>query len=85
MKPREIYLCKTALRVLKSSGPAGVNRVALMEQVGIVEQCPLATAEQAELIERLEDNGWVLSYRDPIRDEIRYVLSGTGSLALGAL
>lgn len=56
-----------------------------MEQVGITAQMPLTTAEEAALIERLERNTWVQSYRDPIRDQVRYVLSGTGTLALGTL
>ena len=56
-----------------------------MEQVGITAQMPLTTAEQAALIDRLERNAWVQSYRDPIRDLVRYVLSGPGHLALGAL
>ena len=74
MTPHEIFLCKTALRVL-----------AWMEQVGITAQMPLTTAEQAALIDRLERNAWVQSYRDPIFKQVRYVLSGTGTLALGAL
>ena len=70
MTPHEIFLCKTALRVLDSAGTQGVGREAWMEQVGITAQMPLTTAEQAALIDRLE---------------VRYVLSGTGTLALGAL
>ena len=82
MTPRDVYLSKTALRILEA---AGIQGVAWMEQVGITAQMPLTTAEQAALIDRLERNAWVQSYRDPIRDLVRYVLSGPGHLALGAL
>ena len=85
MTEREIYLCKLALRVLEGSGSAGVGRDAWMEQVGIYAQGPLTSAEQAALISKVEHNGWALSYRDPIREQVRWVLSGPGSLALGAL
>lgn len=85
MTPRDVYLSKTALRVLEAAGTQGVGREAWMEQVGITAQMPLTTAEQAALIDRLERNAWVQSYRDPIRDLVRYVLSGPGHLALGAL
>ena len=56
MTPHEIFLCKTALRVLDSAGTQGVGREAWMEQVGITAQMPLTTAEQAALIDRLEPN-----------------------------
>lgn len=85
MNAREIYLCKAALRILGSVGPQGLCREAWMEQLGIESSAPLTTAEEAALIERLERNTWVQSYRDPIRDQVRYVLSGTGTLALGTL
>lgn len=85
MTPHEIFLCKTALRVLDSAGPQGVSREAWMEQVGICAQAPLTSAEQAALISKCEGNGWVLSYRDPIREQVRWVLSGPGTLALGVL
>ena len=85
MTPHEIFLCKTALRVLDSAGPQGVNREAWMAQVDIMATQPLTTAEQDALIQRLMENAWVQSYRDRIRDQVRYVLSGTGTLALGAL
>ena len=85
MTPREVFLAKTALRVLEGAGPQGVNREAWMEQVGITAQAPLTTAERSALIDRLERNDWVRSYRDPILDQVRYVLSGPGTLALGAL
>ena len=76
MTPRDVYLSKTALRILEAAGIQGVGREAWMEQVGITAQMPLTTAEQAALIDRLDD---------PIRDLVRYVLSGPGHLALGAL
>lgn len=85
MTTREIYLCKLALRVLDGAGGAGVSREAWMEQVGICAQAPLTSAEQAALISKCEGNGWVLSYRDPIREQVRWVLSGPGTLALGVL
>ena len=85
MTPRDVYLSKTALRILEAAGIQGVGREAWMEQVGITAQMPLTTAEQAALIDRLERNAWVQSYRDPIFKQVRYVLSGTGTLALGAL
>ena len=74
MTPRDVYLSKTALRILEAAGIQGVGREAWMEQVGITAQMPLTTAEQAALIDRLD-----------IRDLVRYVLSGPGHLALGAL
>lgn len=85
MNPREIFFCKAALRVLEGAGTQGVNREAWMEQIGIIVQSPLTSAEQAALIRKVEENGWVNSYRDPIRDQVRWVLSGPGSLALGVL
>lgn len=85
MTNREIYLCKTALRVLEGAGTQGVNREAWMAQVDIMADQPLTTAEQEALIRRLVENGWVQSYYDRIRDQVRYVLSGTGSLAMEAL
>ena len=56
-----------------------------MEQIGIIVQSPLTSAEQAALIRKVEENGWVNSYRDPIREQVRWVLSGPGTLALGVL
>ncbi|MGN1325380.1 MAG: hypothetical protein ACI4YA_03440 [Candidatus Spyradenecus sp.] len=56
-----------------------------MDQTSILAQSPLTTAEQDALIERGFRNGWVQSYRDPILEQVRYVLSGPGSLALVVL
>lgn len=85
MNAREIYLCKTALRVLNDAGTQGVGYEAWMEQIGISAQTPLTTAEKEWLLDHLDRNGWVRSYRDPILDQVRYVLSGQGSLAMGVL
>ena len=57
MTPRDVYLSKTALRILEAAGIQGVGREAWMEQVGITAQMPLTTAEQAALIDRLETPG----------------------------
>ncbi len=54
MTPRDVYLSKTALRILEAAGIQGVGREAWMEQVGITAQMPLTTAEQAALIDRLD-------------------------------
>ena len=59
MTPHEIFLCKTALRVLDSAGTQGVNREAWMAQVDIMSGQPLTTAEQEALIRRLVKNTWV--------------------------
>ena len=85
MSPREVFLTKLALRVLRDAGTPGLGREPWMEQTGILAQSPLTTAEQDALIERVLRNGWVQSYRDPILEHVRYVLSGPGTLALGAL
>ena len=70
---------------MEEADATGVGRDAWMEQVGICAQGPLTSAEQEALIERVLRNGWVQSYRDPILEQVRYVLSGPGTLALGAL
>ena len=85
MSPREVFLTNSALRVLEGAGTPGVGREAWMDQTSILAQSPLTTAEQDALIERVLRNGWVQSYRDPILEQVRYVLSGPGSLALGVL
>lgn len=85
MTKAEQFAAKKALQILTEAGGAGVSKDVLLEMVGLTTERPLTTAEGDALIDLLMARGWAVNYRDPITGCTRYVISGPGTLAKGAL
>ena len=85
MTPHEIYRIKEALKVLEYAGPQGVGRDALLGQTEIATGQILTSSEKDRLLETLTEKQWAYSFRDPLSGNIRYVLTGPGTLARNAL
>jgi hypothetical protein len=85
MTPNEQYLLKTALQVLEQAGAQGTQESALLSMIEIHVDGILTNIEKRIVLKMLIEKGWAYTYRDPITDHQRYVLTEQGTLAAHAI
>ena len=85
MTPNEQYLLKTALQVLDQAGAQGTQESALLSLIEIRVDGILTSIEKRMILKTLVEKQWAYTYRDPITDHLRYVLTEQGTLAAHAM
>lgn len=85
MTKREIVLARGALRALDSAGASGLSFEALKEQAGTFSESIVSRMEAMWLEKVLLEREWAKRWQDPVTENMRFVLTDCGHLAMGAL
>lgn len=78
-------LAKAVLDAIDAAGPSGITKRAALD-LARIKTCHIITTEEAEkVVELITEKEWAATYRDPIVDEVRYYITGVGSVARNQL
>lgn len=83
MTTEQIIQNKAALTALLRVGR--LNEDALRAQVAVAQNRPLPTVDCKEMIARLEGKGWISGFTDPVLEQVLYVVTPDGRVALTAM
>ena len=84
MKTKDIIRQRRTLELLHGVGACGMTKELLQEYVAVEAGEELTHQEMTDLLVELSANGWVRSYRNPILQQVRYIITGTGEGARAA-